>query len=164
LGKEIRHMVADLSWFNENEYDMPGEFTPLPQGKYLCVLMSSEEKDTKAKAAGKAKKGTMLVLKFQVIEGEYKGRQLFDRLNILNDNADAERISRSALKALCKAVGVPSPNNSADLHNLPLLCQVAVTKRADTGDNTNEIRGYFSRKEQQGESAEATEDAAPWER
>ncbi len=154
-------MIADLSWFNESEYDMPDDFAPIPEGKYLCALTASEEKDTKAGT------GKFLELKFQVIDGKYKGRNLWDRLNLINKSKEAEKISRSKLKALCRAVKVPDPNNSADLHNIPLLCQVNVTKRSDTGGLTNEIRGYFKKDQEQTvppEELHSSDDTAPWEK
>ena len=43
---------------------------------------------------------------------------------------------------MCRAVGVLAPNDSTELHNLPLVIHVRCKKRADTGEISNEIKGY----------------------
>ena len=51
------------------------------------------------------------------------------------------QIARSELAELCKAVGVLSPKDSADLHNKPVVVRVALKKDRD-GNPRNEIKGY----------------------
>jgi hypothetical protein len=40
------------------------------------------------------------------------------------------------------AVGVLAPNDSVELHNLPLVIHVKCKKRPDTGEIGNEVNGY----------------------
>lgn len=54
----------------------------------------------------------------------------------------AVQIARAELSAICRAVGVLAPADSAELHNLPLTISVRCKKRADTGEIVNEIAGY----------------------
>jgi hypothetical protein len=72
----------------------------------------------------------------------YKGRNLWARLNLDNPNATAVQIARAELSTICRAVGVLAPNDSVELHDLPLVIQVKYVKRAVTGELTNEIKGY----------------------
>ena len=68
----------------------------------------------------------------------------FDRLNIDNPNATCQLIGRGVLSAICRAVQVETPNDSAELHNKPLKAVVRVAKD-DSGNPTNEIKGYKPR-------------------
>jgi hypothetical protein len=128
--------MANLNGFDANEVDPAVGFDPIPAGKYLAVITGSEMKPTKNNS------GEYLELTFQVIEGEYKGRLLWARLNLANPNALTVKIARAELSAICRAVSVMAPRDSVELHNLPLVITVAHKKRDDTGELTNVIKGY----------------------
>jgi hypothetical protein len=57
-----------------------------------------------------------------------------------------------------------APNDSVDLHNLPMVITVRCKKRADTGEITNEIRGYAKREAASGKPQQAANDTPPWKR
>jgi hypothetical protein len=114
-------------------------FEPVPAGKYLAVITESELKGMKAGT------GQYLQLTFEVLEGDYKGRHLWARLNLVNPSDKAVKIARAELSAVCRAVGVLAPSDSTDLHDLPLVLQVKCRKREDTGEVTNEIAAYHKR-------------------
>ena len=82
---------------------------------------------------------------FEIIEGEYAGRKVWARLNLENPNETAVAIARGDLSAICRAVGVLTPNDSDELHDIPLVIKVVAKKRQDTGELTNEIKGYLAR-------------------
>lgn len=111
-------------------------FDPLPAGKYLAVITESELKDTKKGG------GQYLQLTFHIIDGPCKGRYVWARLNLKNANPTTVQIARAELSAICRAVGVMTPGDSVELHNLPLVITVRQKKRDDTGEITNEIKGY----------------------
>ncbi len=75
------------------------------------------------------------------------------------------KIARSELSAICHAVGVMQPRDSVELHNLPLVIVVKLKKREDTGELTNEIKGY-ERKASAGQAQQApvTDNTPPWKR
>ena len=128
--------MADLNGFNANNVEPAAGFDPIPAGKYPAVITESEMKPNKAGT------GSYLQLVFQIIEGECKNRLLWARLNLDNPNATAVQIARAELSAICRAVGVLAPADSTELHNLPLVIHVRCKKRVDTGEITNEIKGY----------------------
>ena len=128
--------MSDLNGFNANDVDPAVGFEPIPAGKYLAVITESEMKPTKKGV------GNFLQLTFQILDGEFKGRLVWARLNLDNPNATTVKIARAELSAICRAVGVMAPKDSIELHNLPLLITVAHKKRQDTGEITNVIKGY----------------------
>ena len=50
------------------------------------------------------------------------------------------QIAKAELSAICRAVGVLAPNDSTDLHDLPLVIHVKCKKWPDTGDISNEVK------------------------
>lgn len=153
--------MAELHGFDANQVEPTGDFEPIPAGKYLAVITDSVMK------ANKAGTGSLLQLTFQVIEGEYQNRLLWTRLNLDHPNAIAVQIARADLSAICRAVGVLSPKDSVELHNLPLVIQVRCKKRTDTGDIVNEIKGYAKRDQPPPAAAAAAppnNSTPPWKR
>ena len=150
--------MSNLNGFNANEVDPALDFEPIPAGKYLAIIAASEMKPTKSG------NGSYLELQFQVIEGEYKGRLLWSRLNLDNPNQQAVQIARAELSAVCRAVGVMQPKDSVELHNLPLLVTVKCKKRDDTGEIVNEIKGYAKKEAATGQPQQATNSTPPWAR
>lgn len=128
--------MANLNGFDANQVEPTGDFDPVPAGKYLAVVTESELKPTKSGT------GNYLQLTFEIIDGPHKGRLLWARLNLDNPNATAVAIARAELSAICRAVGVLAPKDSVELHNLPLVIHVKCKKRDDTGELTNEVKGY----------------------
>ncbi|HHK41387.1 MAG TPA: DUF669 domain-containing protein [Planctomycetaceae bacterium] len=131
--------MADLRGFDANTIEPNDSFDPVPNGDYLCIISSSEMKPTKAGD------GAYLELELEVIEGPFKGRKLWDRLNLNNANETAVRIAKGTLSSICRAVNVLQPKDSCELHDLPLLVKVVCKKRSDTAELTNEVKGYKRR-------------------
>jgi hypothetical protein len=128
--------MANLNGFDANRVEPTTDFDPLPAGKYLAVITESEMKPTKAGT------GSYLQLTFEILDGPHKGRKVWARLNLANSNETTVKIAQAELSAICRAVGVLAPNDSVELHNLPLVIAVKCKKRADTGEITNEVKGY----------------------
>jgi hypothetical protein len=151
--------MADLRGFDANQVEPTTAFDPIPAGKYVAVITESEMK------ANKAGTGGYLQLAFQVIEGEFKGRFLWARLNLDNPNATAVKIAKAELSAVCRAVGVLAPKDSTELHDLPLVIHVRCKKRPDTGEIGNEIKGYAGKEPPAPPAAPATASTTPpWKR
>ena len=150
--------MADLHGFDARNVDPATTFEAIPAGKYIAAITDSETKATKSGS------GSYLQLAFTILEGEYKNRILWARLNLDNPNQTAVNIARSELSAICRAVGVMAPNDSVELHNLPLQITVKVKKREDTGDLVNEIKGYAKKEAAQGQPQQNRSSTPPWKR
>jgi len=142
--------------FDANTVEPNVGFDPIPEGDYEAVITESEMKENKNK------NGHFLKLTFEIIAGDHKGRKLFNNLNLDNPNSDAVRIARGELSAVCRAVGVMQPKDSVELHNLPMVIKVKLSKDAN-GDIRNEIKGYASR-QANARPPQPANDAAPWAR
>jgi hypothetical protein len=149
--------MANLNGFNANNVEPNTDFDPIPAGKYVAVVTGSEMKATKAG------NGSFLELTFQVLEGEFKGRLLWARLNLDNPNTLAVKIARGELSALCRAVGIMEPKDSCEMHNLPLVITVKQKTDGD-GEVRNEIKGYAKREVANGKPAQAANPTPPWRR
>lgn len=123
--------------FDATQIEPQSEFTPLPAGEYLVMISDSEVKATKTGS------GQYLQLSLQVLDAPYKGRLIFDRINIQNQSPTAQEIGQRALSALCHAVGILQVNDSAQLHNIPFIVRVSVRPDQQYGDS-NEVKGYKS--------------------
>src|SRR5262249_1394232 len=140
-----------------NQVEPSAGFEPVPAGKYLAVITDSETKPNKAGT------GHYLQLTFEIIEGPFQKRLLWTRLNLDNPNATAVQIARAELSAICRAVNTMAPNDAVELHNLPVLIHVKLKKRQDTGELTNEIKG-FSKKDVPPTATATTTTTPPWRR
>ena len=128
--------MASLGGFNANNVEPSAPMAPIPQDKYLVMIIDSEKK------AIKDNKGEMLKLVFQVIDGQYKNRKVMTHLCLWHNQSDQCReIAQQNLSAICHAVGVLTPNDDSDLRNIPLVIDVAV----DDAGKYNEIKGYSKR-------------------
>lgn len=150
--------MANLSGFDANQIEPTSDFEALPAGKYVAMITESELKPTKSGA------GNYLQLTFEILEGPYKGRIIWSRLNLNNPNATTVQIAQRELSSICRAVGVMTPGDSAELHNLPLEILVKCKKRDDNGDVTNEIRGYSRRESTNSRPPQSPTNTPPWRR
>jgi hypothetical protein len=145
--------------FNANEVEPSREMTPLPTGDYKVAIVASEQKPTKNGD------GSYLSLELQVLEGQHKGRKVWQNLNLDNKNQQAVEIARAELSAICRAVGVMVCHDSTQLHNRPFLAKIAVEKRKDNDELTNRVKGAKSLKEAAQVPAMAgagANEEAPW--
>lgn len=131
-------MSGNLSGFDANEVEPQGVFEPIPADWYNVMIVGSEFKPTKNG------NGQYLQLEMEVLDGEFEGRKLWDRLNLENPNTTAVEIAQRTLSAVCRAVGVMTPSDSSELHDKPLRIKVSVKPASGGYDPTNEIKGYES--------------------
>lgn len=113
-------------------------FDVIPKGEYLAAAVSSEMKATKSMT------GQYLQLSFEILEGKFKGRRVFERLNIQNENKTAEEIAQRTLSALCHALGIMQLHESEQLHDIPVLISLVVEEGKGDYGPSNRITGYAS--------------------
>lgn len=124
-----------------NAADVPEDernFDILPAGDYQCQIIASDVKPTKDHASTG---NEFLELTIEVIAGPAERRKLWDRINIKNANADAQRIAQRTLADLCLAVGVSTLRNTEDLHFKPFLGKVRIVKPKAGSQYTDDQNG-----------------------
>ena len=141
--------MPPLKGFDATKYPDTRE-TILP-GEYPAVMVASEYKPTKAGT------GKYLQCEFVITNGKYKGRKMWDRLNLRNPNPTAENIARVTLGNICRAIGILNPPESEMLHSVPLMIKIGLQ---DDDPDRNEITGYAKYLDPGAISARTYEDGA----
>ncbi len=123
--------------FSTEDQPELGSFEAIPRGKYVAQIIDSEMKETNAGD------GQYLELQYQILEGEYRGRSVWSRLNLDNPSPMAVEIAYKHLTSLCKAIGVKDlGDDSAPLHGKPLIIRVSVTPATAQYEANNDVKGY----------------------
>jgi hypothetical protein len=90
----------------------------------------------------KSGNGEGLKLTFEIMDGQFKGRKVWENLNIRHSNEDTQRIAQSQLSALCHAVNVIKLLDTAALHFKPVRINVTVREAQGIYKASNNIKGY----------------------
>jgi hypothetical protein len=150
--------MPSLNGFNANDVDPNVGFEPVPAGKYLAVIVDSRTKQTKNGA------GEYLQLEFEIVDGPYKGRKVWERLTLRHPNETTVKIAKATLSAICRAVGVMKPSDSVELHGIPLTVVVGLKKREDNGEMTNVVKAFERREAASARPTAVAGSAPPWKR
>lgn len=126
--------------FDPNAVEIEDDFGLIPNGEYLlqASAITVVEKDGGEKVLYKTE--------FEVIDGDYQGRKIFENYNLRNPSADAVRIGRQQLAKLCLAIGV-GPFALHDANDAlcwkPFIGKVGVQKdKTGNYDDQNRIKSY----------------------
>lgn len=103
---------------------------PLPAGEYIVSVDKAELRETKAG------NGMGCNMAFEVADGQLAGRKVFNWFHLAHENPKAAQIGQSEFAALCKALGVLTPQDTDEL--LGKFCTIRVIVK----DGKNEVKGY----------------------
>lgn len=148
-----------LLQFDASKIEIQNDFEIIPSGEYVAVITDTEWKDTKNKD------GQYLSVKLEIIDGKYKGRVLFDNLNLNNKNETAVKIAQQTLASICLATNKVNVNDSSELHNVPLIVKVGVQPAQNGYDESNRIKGYkpnIGAVAQSAPKQQVSENTRPW--
>lgn len=136
--------------------DQRGNYDPIPAGWYTVIVDESEIRTNKAGS------GQYAWMSFRVIDGEFNGRKVFTRFNVVNTNPQAQEIGHRELSRLTAAVGLPGFNDTQELHGKPLQIKVKVRKDlSGRYPDDNEVSGFRAIAEAQGAGVAPAAPAAP---
>lgn len=128
--------MASLN-FDASTVQPNDSFSPIPAGSYIAQVTDSSIKATKSGT------GTLLNLTWTILDGTFANRKVFDRINIANQNPEAEKIGQRQLSSICHAAGVLKLQDSNQLHGKPVKITVKIRQDAQYGDS-NEVKSYES--------------------
>lgn len=125
---------------NTNNVELKN-FDALPTSNYPLRMIGAEVKGTKAGT------GHYLNCEFEVIDGNYRGRRVFQKYNFDNPSADAVNICLQDFMRWLAACGMPVEgdimlNHVLALEGKPFLARVRFIPGRDGNDDSNEIKGY----------------------
>jgi hypothetical protein len=130
--------INDFLGFNPHETEAAESFEgrqePIPNGRYKAVATSAKRTHTKKG------NGWFWELVFTIAEGQYEGRTVIHRFNMVNQSEEAVAIGRSHMKRYLDAIGNLEPKDEND------LCQIAVWIEIECKKST-----YINRKGEQAE-------------
>ncbi len=118
-------------------------FEAVPTGWYTTMITATEDTPVQ----NNPENSYLLVEHTILLPEEFKGRKVFDRLNLKNSNPVASEIAYRSLSAICHAIGVIQVTDAAQLHNLPMLTKISLKPAGpDNGgvyrEAGNDIKGY----------------------
>ena len=115
----------------------------IPPAKYVMQIVKSERKPTRGGD------GEFIQLELDILDGEFKGRKVWDMLNKWNPNPQTVKIADETLSAICHATGVLDLSDTEQLHFRPMLVKVVVDPGGPDKKNpqkihepSNKIKGY----------------------
>ena len=112
--------------------------------------------------ATKKKDGKYIAFEITIIEGQYKGRKVWPKLNIINPNPVAVEIAQKELATICRACGKGIVQDTAELHSIPFKMKLKVVPAKGDYPAKNEPTGYKPLNEGSGQANAAnTEDGDP---
>ena len=138
--------------FNAADYEPRGEMSAVPAGKYRCRIEDTERKDTKPDPKNPNKpEAQYLQITHVITEGEYKGRKIFDRLNLwiaqggqwVRRTDEAGTIAGQTMSELLSALGMATIRNHEELRGKSVVVKVKVKKSEEFGDS-NVVQNYYS--------------------
>jgi hypothetical protein len=119
--------MADLGErFDSSTVEPRTPFEPLPALEHVTLqIIDSEIKDTNAGT------GRYVNLTMELMDTEYEGRKIWERLNIWNPSEKAVEISKATLSAICRATGVGVVTDTEQLHWQPMAASITCSKNKD---------------------------------
>lgn len=127
--------------FDPTEYENEGDGSgrsrdPIPEGVYSLALV---EADTKAARSGN---GIVMTCKFEVTEGSYKGKWIWERFNIVNSNDTAQRIARGRVSKWATAAGKPGATDTDKLMGRKFFAKIKIEEGSGGYGPQNVIDGF----------------------
>lgn len=129
--------MAQIGNYVPNPNETEESFDIVPAGEYIAVISASDY------VVNKKQTGMILKLTYEILDGEFKGRKVFETLNLENENAQTVQIAKKTLNSICLACGVNVVQDSAQLHGIPMLIDVKVQPEKDGYDAQNKIKKHL---------------------
>ena len=129
--------------FDSGRHEDMNDFEPIPNGVYPAQVTASKIKETKDK------KGEFIEFEFTVMSGDFKGRKIWTRLNIVNLSPVTVEIAQKELATLCRACGKSVIQDTQQIHGIPFLLKVRTKPAKGDYPASNVPSGYESLKKKE---------------
>ena len=119
---------------NTEEY---GTYRPLPPDDYRVRVIDDQVRETRSGE-------NRLTFTYEVLDGPYAGRQIFDGFSLWSSNSKAVSVAQSRLKSLAIACRHRNPNfiaDSSELVGKTLVVRTAI--REYNGSEYEDVKKYI---------------------
>lgn len=128
--------------FNTKSKEKMNDYSVVPEGNYIASVVKSEVVLTKkAKEANDRSLGQIMKLQWKILAGEYKGKNLYTQINIVNPNPQAVEIGEKEFATIRDACGVVDVQQTEQLHGIPCELDVGIESQPNYPDR-NFIKFY----------------------
>jgi Protein of unknown function (DUF669) len=108
-------------------------FDPLPDGEYIAQIVENEVRHTKL--------GTGFVLTWEIVDGEFANRKVWQNINYQNESEKAQAIGQGQLKNICDAIGYAEHLEDADvLMFQPCRVRIGRSRKQEGYEQRDEIK------------------------
>ena len=122
-----------------DDYEAPQDepestsFDPVRPGRYMAQVVEADVVDN-AKRTGRIMK-----LVWEIMDGEFSGRKVFQNINFKHDNTKTQEIGRRELDRVVWSCGVTALNDTDDLCWKPCMIKVKIQPAQGQYSARNEI-------------------------
>jgi len=159
--------MAQLNGQNQTT-ELEDDFDGVPTGSYITVISASDY------VVNSKNTGMNLKLTYEIIDGEFKGKKLFESLSLEHEKADTAIIANKAWNSIKMAtVQKLHVEDSCEVHGIPLLIEVIYKKDSDFPNKIKKhlpVNGGASAPAQTGfqkpaaQGSEAPKKSQPWQK
>lgn len=109
-------------------------FENLPTDWYTCQAIEGELQEKG--------NGTQLVLTWEVIEGPFEKRRIWQREWAAHSSPGAQDIGQRMIRTLGRALGIARVAAPSDVMFKPVQVRVGLSKKEDGYEQRNEVKGF----------------------
>ena len=118
-------------------------YEPLPAGEYMAMISESSFKHSKGFGGQPdTDKPPYLELGITIIDGDYKGRKVVDRLNLNHTNDLTRKIAKGTMAGILDALAMTTINDSSELHGKPMMVKLTIKPGEGQYGPSNNVSGY----------------------
>jgi len=126
--------------YDAREEDAPG-FNLIPERTQVKMMLIEDELKPNKNGTGEN-----LKLVFQVVEGEYENKKIFENFVWSHKESEvAVKIARARFASFCLACGIPCPKDTQELHNVPFMGEIGISKGTGGYSDQNTITKFIER-------------------
>lgn len=133
--------MADIAGTYDPNAEAAQDFDVIPAGEYKAEIIESEIEDI----SRQSDKGRCLKLVWSILDGEFKGRLVWQRLNMWPENMSnmdkVTSIAQSQFASVRQATGKNIVQDSEELHHIPCVIKVGIRKdKNGVYNDQNEVK------------------------
>jgi uncharacterized protein DUF669 len=146
--------------FDPSQYEGTTDLVPIPPG-----WQSAQIVEASCKEALNNSSSTYVLAVFEVIEGEHKGRKIFQNVTLTNQSQQAVEIGQRLLTDICNALNIGPLKNLEVLQYKPMKVRVGIKRDKDgvypDRNQITQVRAYDFVPKRGGGLTSATAPSAP---